>query len=84
MRFAKDRTVDWAGAFNPLTAQPPALDVPISQRRVGGLGLVVVKVWLNRYPPGALRIETSFPFELCPERLAPGRSEVFHKLVRTE
>jgi hypothetical protein len=72
------------GPLNPLAAQPSGPDVPLSQRRVGGLGLVVVKVWLNRYPTGALRIETSFPFELCRERLAPGRSQVFHKLVRTE
>jgi serine/threonine-protein kinase RsbW len=34
---------DWAGQFNPLATDPPALDVPLSQRRVGGLGLVVVK-----------------------------------------
>jgi serine/threonine-protein kinase RsbW len=35
---------DWAEAFNPLAdGNNPALDVPLSQRRAGGLGLVVVK-----------------------------------------
>jgi serine/threonine-protein kinase RsbW len=35
---------DWAEAFNPLVdGNSPALDVPLSERREGGLGLVVVK-----------------------------------------
>lgn len=35
---------DWADAFNPLDGDnSPAPDVPLSERREGGLGLVLVK-----------------------------------------
>jgi serine/threonine-protein kinase RsbW len=35
---------DWAEEFNPLTANNgPAPDIPLSQRAIGGLGLVVIK-----------------------------------------
>lgn len=29
--------------FNPLLAEDPQLDVPLSERRIGGLGIVLVK-----------------------------------------
>ena len=29
--------------FNPLLKEPPRLDVPISQRQIGGLGIVIVR-----------------------------------------
>ncbi|HYL78176.1 MAG TPA: ATP-binding protein [Bryobacteraceae bacterium] len=34
---------DCADAFNPLNGENQALDVPLSERREGGLGLVLVK-----------------------------------------
>ena len=38
------RFQDWAEEFNPLTADNnPSHQVPLSQRRVGGLGLIAVK-----------------------------------------
>src|SRR5258708_22957620 len=38
------RFQDWAGEFNPLAADnSPANQVPLSQRRIGGLGLAAVK-----------------------------------------
>lgn len=33
---------DAAKPFNPVTASTPALDLPVAQRRVGGLGLVLL------------------------------------------
>jgi serine/threonine-protein kinase RsbW len=33
---------DWAEAFNPLAGESAPLDVPLSERREGGLGLVLV------------------------------------------
>ena len=39
-----NQSQDWADAFNPLAGESiPALDVPLSERREGGLGLVLVK-----------------------------------------
>ena len=38
------RFQDWAEEFNPLAADnTPSYQVPLSQRRVGGLGLIAVK-----------------------------------------
>jgi anti-sigma regulatory factor (Ser/Thr protein kinase) len=33
--------------FNPLTAPPPNFDVPIEQRRIGGLGVYIVKTMVD-------------------------------------
>jgi serine/threonine-protein kinase RsbW len=37
------RFQDWGEEFNPLSTNDPSHQVPLSQRRIGGLGLVAVK-----------------------------------------
>ena len=37
------RFADTGPAFNPLAAAPPDLDVPLEERAIGGLGLLLVR-----------------------------------------
>lgn len=34
---------DEGAAFNPVAAEPPDLDAPLGERRIGGLGIVLIK-----------------------------------------
>ena len=36
-------------AFNPLDVPPPDLDVPIEERKVGGLGLFLVRAMMDQF-----------------------------------
>lgn len=38
---------DWAGPFNPLAGENVRIDVPLSERREGGMGLQLVKTMAN-------------------------------------
>lgn len=38
---------DWGLPFNPLEKRDPDLDVPIEERRVGGLGIYMVKQYMD-------------------------------------
>jgi anti-sigma regulatory factor (Ser/Thr protein kinase) len=40
--------IDDGAAFDPFAAAPPDLEAPIEARRVGGLGLPIVKAWMDR------------------------------------
>jgi serine/threonine-protein kinase RsbW len=52
LRLADDRfvveIVDDGGEFDPFAAPEPDLDAPIEERRVGGLGLHLVKALMDR------------------------------------
>lgn len=39
---------DWGIPFNPLDREDPDLDVPIEERRVGGLGIYMVKQYMDK------------------------------------
>jgi serine/threonine-protein kinase RsbW len=37
------RLTDWGVPFNPLTTEDPEIDVPVHERKIGGLGIFLVK-----------------------------------------
>lgn len=61
---------DEGAAFNPVTADPPDLDAPLGERRVGGLGIVVVKSLVRSltYRRDAERNVVAFQFSTAGSR----------------